>query len=272
MKNEALQENAAFVTFNNEDQGCLLDDSNHSKYPIRYYNVINGIGLDAFNADCSYYGFIYEGTTDLISVDRPAIKLEQGMYFSIVGPFLLNPTCQSKLVIVEVCHTKGIYPQNNYKAMFNVGGKIEEHGRLNYIDGCTDSLLIPPIKMGDPCFNHLHFPPAISQTPHTHPSHRIGLVVKGNGLCVTPFGNLILKEGMIFVIKQWDGKEYKKGQDGKDYEVGNHCFYTYENSMDVVAFHPDSDFGATDINHPMINRTIVDGISANQIKDIQTKS
>ena len=41
--------------------------------------------------------------------------------------------------------------------------------------------------------------------------------------------------------------------------------------MNVVAFHPDSDFGATDINHPMINRTIVDGISANSIDSIRTK-
>jgi len=41
--------------------------------------------------------------------------------------------------------------------------------------------------------------------------------------------------------------------------------------MDVIAFHPDSDFGATDIDHPMINRTIVDGVSANQIEEIRTK-
>ena len=266
------QENGAFIAYSNEDQGCLLDDSVMTDYPIKYYNIINGIGIDAFSDECSYYGFIYEGQTDLISVDRPAIKLEKGMYFSLTGPFLLNPDCKSKIVVVEVLHTKGIYPKNNYKAMFHVGGKIEKHGRLKYIDGCTDSLLIPPIKMGDPCFNHLHFPPAISQTSHTHPTSRIGLVVKGNGLCVTPFGDLDLKEGMIFVIKSWDGQQYKKGTDGKDHEVGSHSFFTYEESMDVVAFHPDSDFGATDVNHPMINRTIVDGIPANQIDNIQTKS
>ena len=125
--------------------------------------------------------------------------------------------------------------------------------------------------MGDPCFNHLHFPSNISQTPHTHPSHRIGIVSNGSGECVTPFGNLDLKEDMIFIIKEWDGVSFRKGLDNKDYEVGNHCFYTFAEDMDVIAFHPDSDFGATDINHPMINRTIVKGKSANTIDSIQTK-
>ena len=77
---------------------------------------------------------------------------------------------------------------------------------------------------------------------------------------------------MIFVIKQWDGKEKSEGLDGKMYPNGTHSFMTPEtNGMDVIAFHPDSDFGATDINHPMINRTIVDGVSANMLEDIRTK-
>ena len=41
--------------------------------------------------------------------------------------------------------------------------------------------------------------------------------------------------------------------------------------MDVIAFHPDSDFGAEDEFHPMINRTIVKGVAANKIDEIRTK-
>lgn len=264
------QENEAFVTFDNEEIGLIMDDSNHEKYPIRYYNVINGIGLES-KEDCSYYGFVYEGNIQLITPNRSDINVDKSMYFSVAGRFVINPECESKVVVIEVEHTKGVYPINNYRAMFSVGGGVEEEGRLKYIDGCTDSLLIAPIKLGDPCLNHLHFPKEIEQTPHTHPSHRIGIVTKGNGLCVTPFGNLDLTEGMIFVIKEWNGVDYRKGLDGKLYEVGNHCFFTQDESMDVIAFHPDSDFGATDINHPMINRTIVDGISANSIDEIRTK-
>lgn len=264
------QENEAFVTFDNEVVGLIMDDSNHKNFPIRYYNVINGIGIEP-KKDCSYYGYIYSGLTNLGVKGNPVTAIEDGMYFSLSGEFILDTKCKSKVVIIEVEHNKGIYPKNNYSAMFTIGGKIEKSGRLKYIDGCTDSILIHPVKKGDPCFNHLHFPPRIEQTQHTHPSHRIGIVSKGSGICVTPFGNLKLKKGMIFVIKEWDGVTYKKGLDGKEYEIGNHSFYTFEESMDVIAFHPDSDFGAVDEFHPMINRTIVNGISANSIDEIKTK-
>ena len=40
--------------------------------------------------------------------------------------------------------------------------------------------------------------------------------------------------------------------------------------MDVIAYHPDSDFGPQDEDHPMINRTIVDGVQASRIKDIHS--
>ena len=50
-----------------------------------------------------------------------------------------------------------------------------------------------------------------------------------------------------------------------------HSFNTLSQSMDIIAFHPDSDIGMTDDDHPMINRTIVDGVSAKNIEKIRTK-
>jgi hypothetical protein len=47
---------------------------------------------------------------------------------------------------------------------FALGGPCEAFGRLRYIDGCSDSLLVGPAVRGDPCLNHLHFPPGVSQT------------------------------------------------------------------------------------------------------------
>jgi hypothetical protein len=158
----------------------------------------------------------------------------------------------------------------NYLGMFMVGGPVEQTGRLMYIDGCTDSLLIPPVKLGDPCFNALFFPSGIDQTSHTHPSIRIGMVIRGEGSCIymgdaehagpSPNGQEAFKTpltpGMLFVI----------------HEEGLHKFQTVgTDGMVVVAWHPDSDFGPQDENHPMINRTIVQGVSANSIPEIQTK-
>lgn len=263
-------ENGAFITFDNEEIGLLFDDSSNENYPIKYYNIINGIGM---NSACnkSYFGFVYQGNATLISENRPQANLTDGMYFSINGMFVLDPTCEGSIVIIEVLSNKGKYRDTNYEAMYQVGGPIEAKGRLKYIDGCTDSLLISPVKMGNPCLNHLHFPILIDQTQHTHPSNRIGIVSSGEGVCITPFGNLDLKKGMIFVIKSWDGISFDKGLDGKTYPIGQHAFQTNDYKMNVIAFHPDSDFGPSDEVHPMINRTIVNGVSASQIDNIRTK-
>jgi hypothetical protein len=263
-------ETKSFACFDNTKAGLLFDESEHKSFPIAYYNVINGHGLKP-KPDRSYFGFVSAGTVVLFHPARPVTILSKGMYFTSIGDFEIKEN-EGKMIVVEVLHTKGVYPETNYSAYFTTGGPIEEKGRLKYIDGCTDSLLLPPVKLGDPCFNHLHFPTNIDQTMHTHPSHRIGLVVSGEGLCITPFGNLKLTEGMIFVIKEWNGLGYSLGIDGKQYEDGSHSFKTFEDKvMNVVAFHPDSDFGATDTSHPMINRTMVNGVSASEIESIRTK-
>lgn len=145
--------------------------------------------------------------------------------------------------------------QDGYLGQTMLGGPLEAFGRLRYIDGCTDSLLVPPTLLGDPCFNHLHFPAGTVQTMHTHPSDRIGMVVRGRGRCVLPDTELPLVPGMVFVIKQ----------------DGPHCFATDDSSMDVVAFHPDSDWGPQHQDHPMLNRTIVKGVSARELPELQTK-
>jgi len=150
--------------------------------------------------------------------------------------------------------------------MFALGGPIEAgEGRLPYIDGCTDSLLLSPAVKGAPCLNHLHFPRGILQTRHTHPSGRAGMVIRGKGVCIYDSSNgtgerklekVPLEPGTAFVIPA-------------------HLVHAFETTsgeeLDVVAFHPDSDFGPSSINHPMINRTIVNGISASEIDSIQTK-
>lgn len=154
---------------------------------------------------------------------------------------------------------------DKYDGMRMFGGPIEAVGRLKYIDGCTDSLLVPPVKLGDPCLNHLHFPTDIDQTMHTHPSVRVGVVARGQGECVTPWGVIPMTEGTVFIIHPENGEVHQASK------VGSHAFRTRERTMDIIAWHPDSDFGPTDEVHPMINRTIVDGVSARHIESIRTK-
>lgn len=122
-------------------------------------------------------------------------------------------------------------------------GPIEHEGRLQYIDGCTDSLLISPPRFGDPCLNLLYFPPSINQTAHTHPSNRIGMIASGRGRCVTPLGEIDLTPGVVFNIPR----------------NATHAFFTDTEDMRVIAWHPDTDFGPRDEDHPMLNRTMVNG-------------
>ncbi len=128
-----------------------------------------------------------------------------------------------------------------YRGLRQIGGPLEAAGRLRYIDGCDDTLLVCPPRLGEPCLNHLHIPPRTDQTPHTHPSARIGVILRGTGECRTPDGAYPLQPGLGWYIPPGCV----------------HSFFTQEAALDVIAWHPDSDFGPRDDDHPMINRTVL---------------
>jgi hypothetical protein len=187
--------------------------------------------------------FVYVHSGSVVANNR--FHLSKGMYGVVTeGGLAGYSLCTRALVIRD----------RNYHAMSMFGGPIERRGRLRYIDGCTDSLLVPPVKLGDPCLNHLHFPKGIKQTMHTHPSARVGIVTKGSGLCHTPFGTVPMLRGMVFMIMPENGYT-AFGEDGMIHRVGLHCFETTDDEMDIVAFHPNSDWGPTDEEHPMLAQT-----------------
>jgi hypothetical protein len=192
--------------------------------------------------DGTHFGFVQEGSATL-RCSAGSFELQEKMYFVTPRSCRINGRGRGMVVT-------GL----GYYGLFMLGGPIESAGRLRYIDGCTDTLLIPPTLSGDPCLNALFFPAHISQTTHTHPSHRVGIVASGRGECRTNEGVKKLFPGLTFII-QADGP---------------HSFTTKEEEMVVIAYHPDSDFGPTDQTHPMINRTIVDGVPAKKLEAIHT--
>lgn len=235
----------------------LLHNAINNKYPTKLHALV-GPSTFNFSRNSTYFIFQYEGFSFINSqFALPKHHFASATY----DDNFIQGSLDCKTIIIE---------RLNYNGVFLLGGPIEEKGRLKYIDGCTDSLLIPPVKLGDPCFNHLHFPAGINQTMHTHPSMRVGIVVKGHGECVTPFGDVPLFPGQIFIIHEETGI-YATGYDTKQYLRGSHCFRTFDGTMDVIAYHPDSDFGPQDEDHPMLNRTIVDGVSAKHLNDIRTQ-
>lgn len=195
-----------------------------------------------FSAVGTHFGYVFDGEANL-QTKLGEFKLKEKMFFCVPEEFSVSGG--AGIVITRI----------GYQGMFSVGGQIEEKGRLRYIDGCRDTLLIPPIIKGDACLNALYFPPNITQTPHTHPSVRVGMVASGRGECVTPNGTFQLKAGKAFIIAP----------------EALHSFNTNGDEMVVIAYHPDSDFGATHEVHPMVNRTIVNGVSASKLEEIRTK-
>lgn len=193
--------------------------------------------------DGTHFGYVHEGAATLEAASG-TFALRPGMYFA--APASCRVRGPGRGIVVT---------RPGYFGMFTLGGPIEPRGRLRYIDGCTDSLLIPPQMLGDPCLNALYFPAGTSQTEHTHPSARLGLVVRGSGLCRTPEENFPLSPGLAFLIRA----------------EGRHSFSTAGEEMVVVAYHPDSDYGPTHEAHPMINRTVVRGVPASRLESIRTR-
>ena len=184
----------------------------------------------AYPQVCTTFGYVHRGPS-ILSTPHGDFILAAGMYFALPGPG--HMTSGAGLLI----HALG------YRGFFHLGGPVEITGRLRYIDGCTDSLLIAPVMLGDPCLNLLHLPPRTIQTTHTHPSIRVGLILEGQGTCVTPDARYPLAPGLAFIIEP----------------DGLHAFHTDDQALRVLAYHPDSDFGPTHENHPMVNRTIIPG-------------
>ena len=217
--------------------GELLEDSN-SQYPLAVHgyeniseeNKLNN-GIEFANLGTAW-GFVQCGEIDF-TVDSRRWTVHANEWFCLQQSDFnkIELKSKTKLFLIFMRGPKGLN---------SMGGPLEDQGRLRYIDNCTDTVLYsPPIK-GDPCLNFLCFPKDVIQTPHFHPTVRCGIVVSGQGICEVGTDKYSLSPGKIFFLPA----------------NTEHRFCTTENSfLKVIAFHPDSDYGPTHENHPMINRT-----------------
>jgi quercetin dioxygenase-like cupin family protein len=221
----------------------LMADFSEIDFPSMVYGFKDGELV--IDRQGTAFGYVWNGEARVVADGREHM-LPKGSFFSLPSAF------EFRLVggIGFIAYRLG------YLGLTLTGRHTEVAGRLKYIDGCSDTLLIAPPLKGDPCFNFLHFPRGINQTKHTHPSIRAGLIHSGAGWCNTASGREELSVGKMFIL----------------YPDAIHGFETDESSMSLTVFHPDSDFGPTHEEHPMLNRTIVDGVSAKDIPIIRTQT
>jgi len=94
--------------------------------------------------------------------------------FGVNNEFTIECNQDSHAVVIEY---KGIHLlENRYYLQNDLGV-----GNLSYMDGGTNTTAVNPSRLGDPVVNYVHFPNKMYQTLHTHPSHRIGLILRGSG-------------------------------------------------------------------------------------------
>jgi quercetin dioxygenase-like cupin family protein len=186
-------------------------------------------GARTLEASATHFGLVTRGVIEL-SDDYGHCALRGPSYFVCPDPAQLVAR-DGEVVVLTV---------RGYRGLPQLGPRLEAHGRLRYIDGCTDTLLVCPPRLGEPCLNHLHIPADTRQSSHTHPSVRLGTIARGTGWCVTPRGRYRLEAGLAWHIPAGVV----------------HAFHTDDDALDVLAWHPDSDFGPRDEDHPMINRTV----------------
>lgn len=193
----------------------------------------------------SHYIVVYSGVT-VLKYNGDIRTLGEGCYGVFPGKTELLSGSGATFVVSAV----------GYDAMHLSGGPIEDTGRLRYIDNCHNTVLLPPPVKGEPCLNFLDLCPGVTQTPHTHPTIRIGIILRGSGACGTATGTLPLKTGTMFVIPP----------------ETLHSFQSKEEQMKIVIYHPDSVDGPTHTSNTMMNNTFIEGKTAQNLPQFHTKA
>lgn len=217
---------------------ALLDAST-TMYPSRM-QALRG-ELELGHATSSFYGYVVSGHLRIRTRTIEAM-LAAGGFFAVPGPVWLRS--EGLAVVIE---------RFGHRCLPQLGS-IEEQGRLAYIDGCSDTILASPARLGDPVLNHLHFPPGVRQSVHSHPSIRLGVVARGEGLAFGPGPSgewrQPLRAGAMFLLPAHELHAFSTAESDAHVRKGDS-----PGALDIIAFHPDSDWGPTDAVHPMLNRT-----------------
>jgi quercetin dioxygenase-like cupin family protein len=226
-----------------------LVNARETMYPSEAH-IIEGFWRSALLLRyATIYGYCFDSAA--VKVDGEEHHFDGGDYFSFpVKEFVAINTVASDLpfapqklgVVAPSVGKVVLFVRYGYLGQ-KIAGTVESTGRLSYVDGCSDSMLVYPPRKGDPTFNHLHFPEGIEQSWHTHPTIRIGVVTSGAVRAEYKEGHRTMRIGMkagdVFLLEE--------------HEI--HRFVTDMNEANIVIYHPDSDWGPEDHNHTMLNRT-----------------
>lgn len=211
---------------NDNEFGSRQIDMTHTMYPSALYKISLKDGSFALPKYSTAYGIVLDGE----------VAVEEGRLIARALEYFCVTKDDSSL---RIRGRAVIFVRHGFRGQRMVGGPIESSGRLTYIDNCSDTLLVYPPRFGDPSMSLLSFPAKIEQRFHIHPSIRLGVIVRGRGIAETAEGEFPLEPGVAFCVRE---KEV-------------HRFITESEGLDAISFHPEGDWGPTDENHALLNRT-----------------
>ncbi len=143
------------------------------------YGEYNNVG-DLYGTT---YGVVVRGKVELgksTASGREIYTLRDGSYFSFPNSFSM-----------KLMHGQAVEPDFTPCVVLitrlgflgqTVIGRMESQGRSPFADGCGDTLLVYPPRIGDPTLAHIHFPGNILRDEHSHSSICMGVVMSGEGL------------------------------------------------------------------------------------------
>ena len=175
------------------------------------------------------------------------IMLNKSMYFNDDGYMAHKTGCVQTSSRFGITTDEGTAVVIEYPGLHLLEDRIYiqnelDMGNLAYMDGGTNTTALNPGRLGDPVVNYVHFPAGMHQTLHTHPSHRIGLCVSGNGRV------------------QLEGHEYFDVKNGEAFFMRRnelHNFMCQDEDVVLFVWAPDSGTGPTDEVNPLKVRTYV---------------
>lgn len=237
-----------FFVFTEYEGFICHDDQDTAVYgftPGRDENAI--LTLPPKNGGC--YGVVLQGAVALNGgfMGGNRYWVHRGCWFSTTAGVTMTIPGWAHAVVIQKKGHRG----------FDAMSQLEDTGRLCYIDGARDTVLQAPWRLGEACLNALYVPAGVHQTMHTHPSTRIGIILDGMGRCETPERVHDMTPGAVFYLPANGWHKFRTDSPDTPF-------------LNLVAYHPDSDMGPTDGEHPMLNRTMVDGVSAKDMPEIQT--
>ena len=203
----------------------------NDRWPLRI-TKINSNDSKAFDQTYGTY-YILLKDADFFS---DSIKFEKvNASFCVNHHFTIKCGNNSSAVVIEYMGLHLLESRYYVQDVLNLGN-------LSYIDGGTNTTAVNPGRLGDPVVNYVHFPSQMYQTLHTHPSHRIGLVLKGKGKI------------------ELDNEEFYELNEGEAFFMRRnelHNFITTDEDVILFVFAPDSGTGPTDDINPLKVRTYI---------------